>query len=549
MNRLIFLIAIAGAICAQPSIDAGSVLNTSGSQPDLAPGVVWLIYGKNLGPATLTTATGPNYPDSLAGTSVTFTPVSGGAAVNARIWYTLATQVGGLIPSSLAPGAYNVRVTYNSQTSAPVSVNVVARSMGIATSNGQGNGPAQATIANVNGGLSLVRYTSGTVDFGGNHWILTPSHPGDHIILWGTGGGPDPANDAGGSSGDQTAAGNFVVNVGTRQITPEYAGTSSGYPGLWQINFVLPTDIDLDCFAPVRVSANGNPGNLTSIAIAAPGQTACSDSQFSLPLLTKLDSGQDIIDGVFAVAKITGSGTGTVQETVSGFFGRYTSTTFVLPRIAIKFGPCEIFDRTFPATAKDPASPYAFLDAGTRLPISGANFPAGSGLAATITALGPSYTLIASSGTLTPGTTYTMTGSGGSVVGAFSATTPFALSFQSSSWDALNAVDRTKPLTFTWTGTGFDQVYIQVNSALLLGANRRIVTMNCTVPAAAGSYTIPTAALAYMPPVPGSGTSFGNLALEAHQETPFKAPLVGGGQIDIGIFASNLGFTKNVAIQ
>ena len=32
-------------------------------------------------------------------------------------------------------------------------------------------------------------------------------------------------------------------------ITPLYAGASSGYPGLWQINFTLPATIAADCFA------------------------------------------------------------------------------------------------------------------------------------------------------------------------------------------------------------------------------------------------------------------------------------------------------------
>src|SRR5215471_2257371 len=107
-TRCGMLIALTAAatltLSAQPAIDQGRILNTSGYQPKLAPGVVWVIFGKGLGPAALTTATGPNYPDSVGGTSVTFTPLAGGAVIPARIWYTLSTQVGGLIPSSIAPG-------------------------------------------------------------------------------------------------------------------------------------------------------------------------------------------------------------------------------------------------------------------------------------------------------------------------------------------------------------------------------------------------------------------------------------------------------------
>ncbi len=65
--------------------------------------------------------------------------------------------------------------------------------------------------------------------------------------------GADPKIDTGGSSGDQTAAGNFTVNVDGTIIVPLYSGTSAGYPGLWQVNFVLPSNIAADCFASVTV--------------------------------------------------------------------------------------------------------------------------------------------------------------------------------------------------------------------------------------------------------------------------------------------------------
>ena len=229
-----------------PSIGSGQIYNATGYQTKLAPDTVFVIFGANLGPAALVPAAGPSYPASLSGTSITFTPVGGGMPIPAKMVYTLATQVAGILPSSIAPGTYAVTATYNSLTSAPQNVTVVARSFGIAAANSGGSGTAQATIANINGGLSLTRFTAGSVSFGGNTWTLSPAHPGDTIVLWGTGGGADAQNDTGGSSGDQTAAGNFIVTAGTQQITPDYAGTSFGYPGLFQVNFRLPNDIAAD---------------------------------------------------------------------------------------------------------------------------------------------------------------------------------------------------------------------------------------------------------------------------------------------------------------
>ncbi len=75
-----------------------------------------------MGPTSLVTALVPGYPDSLAGTFITFTPVSGGSTITAKMIYTISGQVAGLLPSSIGTGTYAVQVTYNSQTGAPENV-------------------------------------------------------------------------------------------------------------------------------------------------------------------------------------------------------------------------------------------------------------------------------------------------------------------------------------------------------------------------------------------------------------------------------------------
>jgi uncharacterized protein (TIGR03437 family) len=189
--------------------------------------------------------------------------------------YASATQLAGLIPSTIGQGTFAVRVNFNGQTSVPQAVTLVARSFGIATANNAGTGGAQATIGNINNGLSLVRPTTGSTTFGGYEWTLSPAHPNDTLVLWGTGGGADPANDTGGTSGDQTTAGQFQVLVAGRPIVPLYAGTSSGYPGLWQINFTLPADIATGCAVSLQVQAGANSSNAASLAIAPVGLTVC----------------------------------------------------------------------------------------------------------------------------------------------------------------------------------------------------------------------------------------------------------------------------------
>jgi len=192
----------------------------------------------------------------------------------------------------------------------------------------------------------VVRFTSVSLDLTG-----APAHPGDTLDLSGTGGGADPAGDAGGSSGDQTVDGNFIVIVGDRQITPLYAGTVAGSPGAWRISFTLPSDIPPDCFAAVQVSAGGEFSNAVSIPIAAPGESACSDPQSSQSVLTKLDTGGDIIAAALASPKSALQGRESPKETASGFVARFTAAEWILSRSGPKFD-CAVY-MTEPTLAAD----------------------------------------------------------------------------------------------------------------------------------------------------------------------------------------------------
>ena len=199
---------------AQPAIRAANgVLNASSGLPDVAQGSWFIVCGTGLGPATLSVQTAPPYPAQLSETSIAFTPASGGTPVSALMYYTSATQIAGLLPSSTPAGAYNVTVTYNGQTSAAYPANVVAHNFGFATETSNGQGPAQATYNN----YVLNRFTTGTL----LQWGLRPANPGDLMVLWGTGIGADPASDiTGGTSGDQTATAQVQRDGGRNRGDP-----------------------------------------------------------------------------------------------------------------------------------------------------------------------------------------------------------------------------------------------------------------------------------------------------------------------------------------
>ena len=174
---------------------------------------------------------------------------------------------------------------------------------------------------------------------------------------------------------------------------------------------------------------------------------------------------------------------------------------------------------------------------------------------------GPIYSLTPVAGALVGGT-YTLTGNGGADVGPFSVSSTLPTSFSATNLASITTIDRAQPLTLTWSGTGFDQVIILISSDSLGAATTHGVSISCAVPASPGTFSVPAAALAYLPAVVnGSANGAGQLQVEAVQSTPGLAtavsgtgqtltpPLVGGGQVDFGGFSPFLAVIKSVAIQ
>ena len=548
--RLSFLITslLAATAFGQPAIRSSlGVLNANSYQPLLAPDSVFVIIGTGLGPATIQSAPAPNYPAALAGPSFAFAPIRGAPSIPSYRFYTSNGALAGVLPSSIAPGTYAVTVTYNQQVSPPQNVTVVARALGIATANSGGYGPAQATIGNVNNGISLARMTGGSVSFGGFNWTLSPAHPGDEIVLWGTGGGADPLNDTGGTSGDQTAAGNFTVNVDGTQIVPVYSGATSSYPRLWQVNFVLPSNIAADCFASVVVTGGGQPSNPVAIAIAAPGQSSCTTS-IPAATLAKLDSGSGTVTMAGLNIGQLVQGSGAPQGTVGGVINQYSVGEFILPYVGPKVDRCTILQETYPAGGKEPSAPDVTLDAGP-LTLSGPN--GSTAVTKLVQPLGPVYN---SGVAVTNAGSYTLSGAGGPQVGPFSISTTFPASFSVS---APSVINRSQPLPISWTGFGFNQVLIDINTTLLTSTTVQAVIVTCVVPANLNGYTIPAAALAYLLPnatvaqmqVTADLSGGGMTSAESTTNPNTVIPLVSGGLVDFGGFSPYIDYFSSPAVQ
>src|SRR6516165_2561193 len=136
-----------------------SVLNAASYQdrrlPNayIAEGSIFIVTGSGLGPANIVVAPNAFQSTTLSGTSVSVTVDA--KTVNAPMYYTSATQVAALMPSSTPVGGrgtnnsnaqVTITVTYNGEASAPTAFQgVVFAAVGPFTVDSSGSGPAIVT--------------------------------------------------------------------------------------------------------------------------------------------------------------------------------------------------------------------------------------------------------------------------------------------------------------------------------------------------------------------------------------------------------------------
>jgi uncharacterized protein (TIGR03437 family) len=192
--------------------------NAAGATP---PGSIFTIYGTSLA-TKQTQATSVPLPTTVLTTTVT---VNGEAA---PIFYADTGQINAQMPDDILPGLATVIVKNGASTSNAVAVTVPATGTpGVFV-----YGANRAVAVNANG---AVNSTS------------TPAKSGDVMVAYFTGGGPVQ----GGSilkSGAATPSSLFpltgatTVTVGGKTATVNYIGLTPGSIGLYQVNFVLPTE-------------------------------------------------------------------------------------------------------------------------------------------------------------------------------------------------------------------------------------------------------------------------------------------------------------------
>lgn len=222
---------------ALPRIDSSGVVSDPafGGFSSVSPGSWIEIHGSNLASHardwTVADFHGAQAPTSLDGTSVTI----GGQT--AFLCYISPNQINAQVPSGVALGSQDVRVTTAAGSSDPQTITVNQIQPGLLAPAALKVGDKQYTEALFSDGATFA-LPAGAMPSG----IARPARPGETIVLYGVGFGtvtPDPG------------AGNIVANdnslvfpvqifFGGTPAVVSYAGLAPGMIGLYQFNVVVP---------------------------------------------------------------------------------------------------------------------------------------------------------------------------------------------------------------------------------------------------------------------------------------------------------------------
>lgn len=261
-------------VAAVPSILAGGIVNAAsyaqanGAGLPVAPGALVAIFTSQLN-ATAANFTTETLPSSLGGVSVTFNGIS--APMVAVVPSGEYPYVSAQVPFEISPGTASVMISVNNTPSAPVQETIVASQPGIFTIPATGQGNAILTFTNPATNAPAIAAPP-------NSGITYPTAPiprGTNGFFYVTGLGtmtpsvPDGSGSCPGSGGICNANAMPTVLVGGITAPVAFAGQAPGFPGVFQVNIMIPQNAPTGSSVSLVVkSADGSvTSNSATIAV------------------------------------------------------------------------------------------------------------------------------------------------------------------------------------------------------------------------------------------------------------------------------------------
>jgi len=558
-KRKTYYLSLGGFLCsamlapshlkAQPTAPyAYSATNSADYTATIAQGSLFVVFGYFPGPATLVQASSLPLPNVLSGISMTVK--SGSTVLNCPMIYASTDQVAAILPSSTPVGPVAVTVAYNGKTDpygySTTQVTVAKTSLGIFTTNSRGMGDGIFTALD-----------------GSVKTFATSAKPGEIVTVWATGIGPISGSDNALPTSFPNFP-NVQVWVGGQSAEIVYAGRSGCCAAVDQIAFTVPA-LANGCNVPVTVVSGGISSNTVAMPVSGSGGACTNSGPTPpASILTRAAAGQPVKIaamgiGPAAIADVRASAQAVagrlsaalqtpVTEADAAILMRAYATRNLrvirtaMAKYASKWKALDAKTKVALAAQLGQTQEGAVADFGTfghgsiastiasaQLPVAGSctvlpsSFPYGLGSVSAGLDAGASLLLTGAAGSFTlkqtakghyrvsfgssmtgpniPLGAYTIIGSGGKDVGAFTATMTVGSHLAISNKASLATVDRTKPLTVNWTG-GVAGSYVLIGgytpNAYANGANMPAAYFACAEDGGKGTFTIPSYILSSM---------------------------------------------------
>jgi uncharacterized protein (TIGR03437 family) len=465
----------------------------------VALGSIFTIFGTNLGPANGVQVS--SFPLGTTFNGVAIKVTQGSTTVNALPLYVSQSSINAIMPSNAPLGLVSLRLTFNGLPSNPIPVRVVNDSAGIFTFTGTGLGPAAALIA-LDSGLT-------------NNSTANTAQPGQIITLFVTGLGPisAPENVAPPKGNLPTPVEVFVGGV---SASVQYSGRSS-FAGLDQINFAIPGNAPQGCWVPMYVrTSHTSVSNVVTMSIGPHNGAACTEP--SNPLANVFVNGGKLAE--FTVARFSvleDVATIAPVEVASDIFGIEMSQEKGGPFAFAPFlslppaGTCTVFTtasdfftngalavNSTSVRPLDAGGPFSLTGPNGTVPMTATNPAVAAGYLGSFAPYLPS---LPNQLVLNPGS-FTIKAPGGADVKAFSAAFNILQPFTWSNRSQTTTVDRTLPLTITWSGAPAQSTMAVFGASADLPANASAI-FYCIATPGATSFTVPPDILSVLPPSHG----------------------------------------------
>jgi uncharacterized protein (TIGR03437 family) len=230
------------------SYTAVNVVNSASNTPDaLAPNTIATVYGAGLS-YSIQFGFVPNHTNGVLRTVLAGAQVYIGA-ISAPLYYVSPTQITFLVPTDLRPGDMDFFTTHDGLAGPHVRVTLHDAAPGLYPS-----GP----------GMIASTHADGTVITKAN-----PAHPGETVVLYGTGLGRTYPELQTGLIELIAAPIRLLSELSVRVAgTPldgqsiQYAGLTPGTPGLYQVNLVLPKQLAPDPEIRIAIGAQVSPAGM-----------------------------------------------------------------------------------------------------------------------------------------------------------------------------------------------------------------------------------------------------------------------------------------------